>query len=69
MWLLAASLSRPLLAMHPHTHPLTWTGIPPQVLDAYAAKKQRAKNVPQSMLEELRAATRAVQPGAQYPLQ
>ena len=38
-----------------------------QANDAYAAKKQRAKQVPQSMLDELRMAAMACDPTANYP--
>lgn len=38
-----------------------------QANDEWAAKKARAKALPEGMVEELKAAARACQPGVQYP--
>lgn len=39
----------------------------PQANDEWAAKKARAKQLPWTMLDELKGAARAQEPGVQYP--
>lgn len=59
-----------------HGHPPPYTAPPtpftlhpttPQSNEEWAAKKAHAKTRPATMLEELKAAARACQPGVQYP--
>ncbi len=66
----ASSLAPTCLLPLTHTPPCA--SLPPSLLfpqdnDEYAAKKQRAKAAPQNMVDELKAAARALEPGVAYP--
>lgn len=68
-------------ALHPPVHeciepaactptvPLPLRRVCLQAHDDWAAKKTRAKQLPYSMLEELKSAARCAEPGVVYPLQ